>query len=81
MLPALSTLGLLGRLSDPRAAEALDLLEGKRLPDGWWPSEGAYWKRVGGTATYSEVVDWGRRGPNEMVTLHALCVLRMAERI
>jgi hypothetical protein len=26
------------------------------------------------------VVDWGRRGPNEMITLNALRVLRMAGR-
>ena len=72
--------GLLNGLSDPRVDEALDLLERKRLPDGQWPVEGAYWKRVGGRQTYSEVVDWGRRGPNEMVTLNALRVLRWAGR-
>lgn len=80
ILPALRVLGLLGRLSDARAEEALALIEGKRLPDGRWQVEGAYWKRVGGTQTNSEVVDWGRRGPNEMVTLLALRVLRQAGR-
>jgi hypothetical protein len=80
VLAALGVVGLLNGLSDPRVDEALDLLERKRLPDGRWPVEGAYWKRVGGRETYSEVVDWGKRGPNEMVTLNALRVLRWAGR-
>jgi hypothetical protein len=28
-----------------------------------------------------EVVDWGRRGPNELITLNALRVLKAARRI
>jgi hypothetical protein len=80
MLAALGVVGLLGRLSDPRTDEALHLLEQKRLPDGRWPVEGTYWRRVGGAETSSEVVNWARRGPDEMITLQALRVLRLAER-
>lgn len=63
VLAALGVVGLLDGLSDPRVDEALDLLERKRLPDGRWPVEGAYWKRVGGRETYSEVVDGAGGGP------------------
>jgi hypothetical protein len=80
VLDALRILGILGLLSDPRAADALDLLEQKRSPDGTWRVEGAYWTSVGGTGGNAEVVDWGRSGPNEMVTLNALRVLRQAGR-
>ena len=37
-----------GFISDPRCSEALDLLESKRLPDGGWPSEAAYYHVRGG---------------------------------
>jgi hypothetical protein len=37
-----------GCLSDPRRAEALDLLESKRLPDGGWPAEARYYRAVAG---------------------------------
>ena len=37
-----------GFISDLRCAEALDLLESKRLPDGGWPSEGVYYNVRGG---------------------------------
>jgi len=35
---------------------------------------------AGGSVT-PEVVDWGRVGPNEMITLNALRVLRAADRL
>jgi hypothetical protein len=81
IVPALRVLGSLGLLSDPRAEEALDLVEEKRLADGRWPVEGAWWQRIGRTGRSSEVVDWGRRGANDMVTLNALRVLRLAGRL
>jgi hypothetical protein len=80
VLHALRVLGKLGLVSDSRAEQALDLVERKRSGDGRWRVEGTYWKSVGGTAGNAEVVDWGRRGPNEMVTLNALRVLRQAGR-
>jgi hypothetical protein len=79
ILQALLVLGRLGRLGDTRADEALELVVQRRRVDGRWHADG-YWWRPPGSAAYPDVVDWGRRGPNEMVTLNALRVLRMADR-
>jgi hypothetical protein len=74
ILQALLVLGRLGRLDDPRAGEALDLVRERRRADGcWWPE--GYWWRPAGSKTAPEVVDWGRGGPNELLTLNALRVL------
>jgi hypothetical protein len=68
-------------LGDPRATEALDLIESKRGRDGRWRASGhAYWRPRGSSRTQVDVVDWGRRGANEMITLNALRVLRAAGR-
>jgi hypothetical protein len=75
----LLVLGRLGRLGDERASDALELLIGLREPDGRWEA-GRCWWRAAGSATLAEVVDWGRTGPNEMITLNALRVLRIANR-
>ena len=80
VLQALLVLGRLRRLDDPRADEALEVLLQQRRPDGRWHASGSWW-RPPGSATSAEVVDWGRRGPNEMITLNALRVLRMAGRL
>lgn len=68
-------------LSDPRVNEALDIVESKRRPDGTWQAGRTYWKPPGKTVTGVDVVDWGRRGPNQMITLNALRVLRAAGRL
>lgn len=65
------------RVCDGRAAEALELL--LRLPDGRWRAGGRRWIPMG-NARLAEVADWGRKGPNEMITLNALRVLRVAGR-
>ncbi len=65
---------------DPRAAEALDLLERRRLRDGRWRPGGYWWSHAGHGSGPPEAVDWGRDGPNEMLTLNALRVLRAAGR-
>lgn len=59
---------------DERMTEALDLLEGKRAPEGWWPLEHAYHPRL--------LVDLGETegGPSRWITLRALRVLRWAGR-
>jgi hypothetical protein len=80
LLQGLRVLGVLGLLRDPRAAEALDLLERKRLPDGRWKVEGRYWTPLRKEESNADIVDWGRSGPNEMVTLDALRVLHQARR-
>ncbi len=68
-------------LTDPRMAEALDLVEGKRRVDGLWHPEGYYWALPGQKSANVEVLDWGRRGPSEMLTLNALRVLKAAGRL
>ncbi len=77
-LPYPSGAGLI--LQDARVQEALDIVEAKRQPDGCWKAEGFYWVPVGKRTSNVEVVDWGRRGPNEMITLNALRVLKAAGR-
>ncbi|HTW55935.1 MAG TPA: hypothetical protein VMG36_05770, partial [Thermoplasmata archaeon] len=81
ILQALRVLDRAGRLADPRAREALDLLESKRAADGTWRAEGRFWRRGLVRAANTEVVDWGRDGPNEMITLNALRVLVAAGRL
>ena len=78
-LQALVVLARMGLADDPRAADGLDLLEERRLPDGRWRAGGRWWRAPGSTGSNVEVVDWGS-GPNELVTLHALRVLRAAGR-
>lgn len=87
ILQALRILQLGSKLNDPRVREALDIIESKRLKDGRWGPEGYYWFPKGRTSTGKkrissvEVVDWGRDGPNEMITLNALRVLKDSGRI
>jgi hypothetical protein len=76
---ALVVLARMGLADDPRAADGLDLLEERRLPDGRWRVGGRWWKAPGSKGSNVEVVDWGS-GPNELLTLHALRVLRAAGR-
>lgn len=78
VLQALLVLGRLGCLGDPRAGDALDVLRERRLPDGRWRAAGAWWSPPGSRSGPVDVVDWGRRGPNAMITLNALRVLRQA---
>ena len=80
VLQAMHLLTRLGRARDERAADALDLLEERRLPDGRWRA-GAYWWQPPGSPRAPEVVDWRRGQPNEMLTLNALRVLRAAGRL
>ena len=79
ILQALVILSRIGKAADPRARDALDELERRRLPDGRWQATGCWWKPPGSPIS-PEVVDWGRCGPNEMITLNALRVLRAGQR-
>ena len=74
VLHGLLMLSRCGKAPDPRAAEALDLIDAKRGQDGRWRAPGSAGSNV-------EAVDWGRSGPNEMVTLNALRVLGAAGRL
>ena len=78
LLPALKVLARMGLVNDPRAAQALDILRGKRLASGEWANEGCWWRKPGSKGSGVEVVDWGRKGPNEMLTMDALRVLAAA---
>ena len=68
----------MGLARDPRAEDAIELLEERRLPDGCWRAGGRWWKPPGAKGSNVEVVDWGRSGQNAMVTLNALRVLNAA---
>jgi hypothetical protein len=85
ILQALIILSRVGRLNDSRTKEALDLVESKRGPDGLWCPEAYYWnmrrKQSKAIVSNTDVVDWGRRGPNEFITLNALRVLKAAGRL
>lgn len=78
---SLLILSRMGRVLDPRAAEALDLLSSLQEKDGCWHSRREWWRRPGTTGSNVEAVDWGRRGPSQMLTLNALRVLRAADRV
>ena len=81
VLSALTVIARAGRGTDPRASDALDLLEKKRGPDGRWNAQAQWW-RTGDSKKPPEVVDWGNAGePNVMVTLNALRVLAAAGRV
>jgi hypothetical protein len=79
-LAALKGLVTAGRIGDPRASDALDFLESRRHEDGTWHADHFHWARPGRTGSNVEVVDWGRRGPSEGLTLGALKVLKAAGR-
>ncbi|MEV4261751.1 hypothetical protein [Kribbella sp. NPDC049584] len=79
ILQALLVLSRLGLAGDERAGDALDELERQRRPDGRWIARTPWWDPVGGSRS-PEIVDWGRTGPNEMITLNALRVLKTAGR-
>jgi len=75
-----------GWLGDPRCVEALDLLESKRLPDGGFPAEQAYYRvHTGeGHPSNSTPVNWGgtsQKNLNPWVSAEAFSVLCAAGRI
>jgi hypothetical protein len=71
-------------IGDQRTADALDLLESKRLPDGGWPAESRYYKTSDTIAHGTDYVDWGGTSSkrlNEWTTVDALYVLTQTGRI
>jgi hypothetical protein len=80
ILQALVLLDRMGLATDPRASDALAVLESRRLPDGRWRPGGYWWSPPGSSRATPEVVDWGRGEPSEMLTLNALRVLQAAGR-
>jgi hypothetical protein len=84
ILTGLTAMHEAGRLSDPRCAEALDLLESKQLPGGGWPAERKYYRVTLEEGTGVSPVGWGpvgRTRRNDHVTVRALAVLKHAGRI
>lgn len=84
VLAGLKAMAELGRIGDPRCADALDLLESKQLPDGGWPAEARYYKHSTTVALGNDDVDWGgtsTRRSNPWVTVDALAVLRASGRL
>jgi hypothetical protein len=79
VLQCLLVLGRMGLAEDTRAADAMDVVENRRLGDGRWRTGGRWWNPPGSSRA-PEVVDWGRTGPNQMVTLNALRVLEGSAR-
>jgi hypothetical protein len=67
-------------LSDPRASDALALLEAKQRSDGRFQTGGAWWKPPTNPTSPVEAVDWRKGRPSEVLTLHALSVLKAAGR-
>ena len=78
ILQALLVLSRMSLASDPRAEDAIELLEERRLPDGRWRAGARWWRAPGSKGSNVEVVDWGS-GANEMLTLNALRVLDAAK--
>jgi hypothetical protein len=81
ILQALLMLSRMGLASDPRASDAIGILESRRRPDGTWAADGVWWRGPDSGPRPTEVVDWGDSGPNEMITLNALRCLRAAGRL
>lgn len=75
---ALHLLARAGYVRDPRAADALDLLEDRRRSGGRWHASAA-WRNPPGSSRAPEAVDWGEEA-DRMLTLNALRVLRAAGR-
>jgi hypothetical protein len=82
VLTSLQFMAEMGRIGDPRCADALALLESKRLPDGGFPVEirdAETSDRVIARGTYADWGPGGRARANPLVSLAALGVLRAAE--
>ncbi len=72
-----------GLLKDERCADAVALLESKRLEDGGFPAEEVYYQVSRRAASRRSTVGWGggsRRRMNEFVTCDALSVLAAGPR-
>lgn len=90
LLAGLTAMADAGLINDPRCREALGWLEAKRLPDGGFPAEEAFYRHPpktwpsGRRATGGSLVSWGgvhKRRLNEFVTVQALAILRAAHRL
>lgn len=72
-----------GYINDERCAEALSLLESKKLRDGGFPAEKSYYRVAKSSMSGRSLVGWGGvslRKMNEFVTVDALSVLAASRR-
>jgi hypothetical protein len=79
VLSALTVMTELERIRDPRCADALHHLAGKRLSGGGFPVEVSTARTASVVASDATFADWGpsgRRRPNPYVTIDATWVLR-----
>ena len=84
VLGGLKGIAEVGRISDPRCAEALDWLEQRELAKGGWPADARFYHVSDAYEHGAENVDWGapsRVRPNDWVSTDALFVLRAAGRL
>jgi hypothetical protein len=83
LLFALQVMVELGRIGDPRCADALAMLESKRLPDGGFPLEERNAITADRIVSRGSFANWspaGTRRSNPLVSLAALGVLQAAAR-
>ncbi len=84
VLSALLVMAEMGLVRDPRCADALDLLESKRLADGTFPVEWTNVKTADRIESRGTYADWGplsKRKGHPLVTVDALRVLQEAGRV
>ena len=84
ILFALKVMGEAGFLQEERCREALDLLETRRLPDGGWPADFAFYHVTDRPVSGRSKLAWGpvrKHLMNEFISVDALAVLRKAGRI
>jgi len=70
-----------GYIKNKRCADAISLLQSKKLDTGGFPAEAAYYRVFKRQATGCSLVTWGgtnRDRMNEFVTVDALSVLTSA---
>ncbi len=68
-----------GFIKDERCADAVSLLLSKRLDDGGFPAEEAYYQVTRRVSSRRSLAGWGgvsKRRMNEFITCDALCVLK-----
>ena len=83
LLGALVVMAEMGLVRDRRCADALDLLERKRLTDGMFPVEWTNVKTADQIESRGTYADWGtlsKRKGHPLVTVDALWVLNEAGR-
>jgi hypothetical protein len=83
VLSALVVMTEIGRIGDPRCADAVAILAAKRLPSGGFPAEVRTATTVDTVASRGTFADWGPAGrtrPNPYVSIDATWVLACRRR-